>query len=154
MLNVVELVKVAGALTPLTVAVAPFTKLVPVTVTVSPGLADMGLRAVTVGTRGVTVRFCPLEVWPATVTVTDGMPALTFGTVKVRVVELVTTTFEAAVPPTLTVAPEAKLVPDAVTVAPGVAEVGASIDKVGGLLDDPPQPEVLIAIPDTPVEPP
>jgi hypothetical protein len=64
------------------------------------------------------VRFplCPL-----TVTVTVTAPAACAGVVAVILVLLTTTTFVAAVPPNVTVAPVAKLVPLIVTAVPPAA---------------------------------
>jgi len=62
-----------------------------------------------------------LPVCPPTVTVTVTAPALPAGVVAVICVPLTTTTFVAAAPPNVTVAPVAKFVPVIVTaVAPAV----------------------------------
>ena len=62
-----------------------------------------------------------LPLCPFTVTVTVTAPALPAGVVAVIVVLLTTTTLVAAVPPNVTVAPEAKFVPVIVTAVPPAA---------------------------------
>jgi hypothetical protein len=57
---------------------------------------------------------------PFTVTVTVTAPGLPAGVVAVIDVLLTTTTFVAAIPPNVTVAPEAKLVPVIATAVPPV----------------------------------
>ena len=59
-----------------------------------------------------------LPLSPLTVTVTVTAPAACAGVVAVIDVLLTTTTFVAAVPPNITVAPAAKLVPVIVTAVP------------------------------------
>ena len=59
-----------------------------------------------------------LPVCPPTVTVTVTAPALPAGVVAVICVPLTTTTFVAAAPPNVTVAPVAKFVPVIVTAVP------------------------------------
>ena len=59
-----------------------------------------------------------LPPWPLTVTVTVTAPAACAGVVAVIDVLLTTTTLVAAVPPNVTVAPEAKFVPVIVTAVP------------------------------------
>jgi hypothetical protein len=59
-----------------------------------------------------------LPVCPFTVTATVTEPAACAGVVAVIVVLFVTTTFVAAVPPNVTVAPAAKFVPVIVTAVP------------------------------------
>ena len=59
-----------------------------------------------------------LPLCPLTVTVTVTAPAACAGVVAVIVVPFVTTTFVAAVPPNVTVAPETKFVPVIVTAVP------------------------------------
>jgi hypothetical protein len=59
-----------------------------------------------------------LPLWPFTVTVTAAAPALPAGVVAVIVVPFTTTTFVAAIPPNVTVAPVAKFVPVIVTAVP------------------------------------
>jgi hypothetical protein len=59
-----------------------------------------------------------LLLCPLTVTVTATGPALPEGVVAVKEVLLTTTTFVAAVPPNVTVAPLAKLAPVMVTAVP------------------------------------
>ena len=59
-----------------------------------------------------------LPLCPFTVTVTVTAPALPAGVVAVIVVLFTTTTFVAAVPPNVTVAPAAKFVPVIVTAVP------------------------------------
>jgi hypothetical protein len=65
--------------------------------------------------------------WPFTVTVTVTAPAACAGVVAVIEVLLTTTTLVAAVPPNVTVAPEAKFVPVIVTAVP------PAVDPVFGL---------------------
>ena len=62
-----------------------------------------------------------LPLCPFTVTVTVTAPALPAGVVAVMLVLLTTTTFVAAVPPNVTVAPAAKFVPVIVTAVPPAA---------------------------------
>ena len=62
-----------------------------------------------------------LPVCPLTVTATVTAPALPAGVVAVMLVPLKTTTFVAAVPPNVTVAPVAKFVPVIVTAVPPAA---------------------------------
>jgi hypothetical protein len=59
-----------------------------------------------------------LPLWPATVTVTVTAPAVPAGAVAVSCVALATATLVAAVPPNVTLAPEAKFVPVIVTAVP------------------------------------
>ena len=61
-----------------------------------------------------------LPLCPLTVTVTATAPALPAGVVAVMVVPFTTTTFVAAAPANVTVAPEAKFVPVIVTAVPPV----------------------------------
>ena len=63
-----------------------------------------------------------LPLCPLTVTVTVTAPALPAGVVAVIDVLLTTTTFVAAVPPNVTVAPAAKFVPVIVTDVPPAVE--------------------------------
>ena len=62
-----------------------------------------------------------LPLCPFTVTVTVTAPALPAGVVAVICVPLTTTTFVAAAPPNVTVAPAAKFVPVIVTAVPPAA---------------------------------
>jgi hypothetical protein len=74
-----------------------------------------------------------LPACPFTVTVTVTAPALPAGVVAVICVPLTTTTFVAAVPPNVTVAPAAKFVPVIVTgVPPAVGPaLGDTLDTLG-----------------------
>jgi len=69
------------------------------------------------------------------VTVTVTAPTLPPGVVAVMVVPFVTTTFVAAVPPNVTVAPAAKFVPVIVTAVPPATGplFGATLVTVGGV---------------------
>jgi hypothetical protein len=75
--------------------------------------------------------FCPL-----TVTATETAPALPAGVEAVMVVLFTTTTFVAAVPPKVTVAPVAKFVPVIVTAVPPAVEplLGEMPVTVGGTI--------------------
>lgn len=68
--NRVALTKVAGALTPPMVTVAPDTKFVPVIWTVSPGLAEVGENDEMEGVGTVTTSGSVEEFWPPTLTPT------------------------------------------------------------------------------------
>jgi hypothetical protein len=74
-----------------------------------------------------------LPLCPFTVTVTVTAPALPAGVVAVMVVPFTTTTLLAAVPPNVTVAPEAKFVPVIVTAVPPATGplFGATLLTVG-----------------------
>jgi hypothetical protein len=74
-----------------------------------------------------------LPLCPLTVTVTVTTPAVPAGDVAVILVLLATTTLVAAVPPNVTVAPEAKFVPVIVTDVPPPAGpvLGATLVMVG-----------------------
>jgi hypothetical protein len=69
------------------------------------------------------------------VTVTVTAPTLPAGVVAVMVVPFVTTTFVAAAPPNVTVAPAAKFVPVIVTAVPPATGplFGATLVTVGGV---------------------
>ena len=75
-----------------------------------------------------------MPVWPLTVTATVTAPAVPAGVVAVILVLLATTTFVAAVPPNVTVAPVAKFVPVIVTDVPPAVEplFGDTPVTVGG----------------------
>ena len=75
-----------------------------------------------------------LPLCPLTVTVTVTAPALPAGVVAVMVVLFTTTTLVAAVPPKVTVAPAAKLVPVIVTAVPPAVDpvLGDTLVNVGG----------------------
>jgi hypothetical protein len=78
--------------------------------------------------------FGRLPLCPLTVTVTVTTPALPAGVVAVILVLLATTMLVAAVPPNVTVAPEAKLVPVIVTdVPPAVGPVLGDTLVIDGL---------------------
>jgi len=76
-----------------------------------------------------------LPLCPLTVTVTVTAPALPAGVVAVMVVLFTTTTFVAAVPPNVTVAPAAKFVPAIVTAVPPPVDplFGDTLLTVGGM---------------------
>jgi hypothetical protein len=75
-----------------------------------------------------------LPLWLFTVTVTVTAPALPAGVIAVIEVLLTTTTFVAAVPPKVTVAPLAKFVPVIVTAVPPDVDplFGDTLLTVGG----------------------
>ena len=109
------------AAVPPNVTVAPATKLAPVIVTAVPPPVDP-VFGKTVLTVGVATYVNPLTRFPLCVsgfiTVTVTAPAACAGVVAVIVVPFVTTTFVAAVPPNVTVAPVTKFVPVIVTAVP------------------------------------
>src|SRR5580693_8388021 len=109
---------VAGV--PPKVTVAPEAKFVPMIVTAVPP-AVVPVFGDTLVTVGVTMYVNPLArlpVCPLTVTVTVTAPALPAGVVAVMVVLFTNVTLVAGVPPKVTIAPEAKLVPVIVTAVP------------------------------------
>ena len=111
------------------VTVAPDAKFVPVIVTAVPPAVDpvFGLTLLTVGATTYVYPFVRLPLCePRLVTVTVTAPTLPAGVVAVIVVPLTTTTFVAAVPPNVTVAPVAKFDPVIVT------EVPPDVDPVFG----------------------
>jgi hypothetical protein len=107
------------------VTVAPTPKFVPVIVTPVPPAAGP-LFGDTVITVGITtyvnpfarLPFCPPRLVTVTVTAPDACAAV----VAVIVVLFTTTTLVAAVPPNVTVAPEAKFVPVIVTAVPPLVD--------------------------------
>ena len=130
------------AAVPPIVTVAPVVKLVPVRVTpVPPASAPMlGEMLVKVGTAMLVKPPAKAALVPATMTITSLAPADIAGVVQVMVVLLTTVQPVAAVPPRVTVAPVAKLVPDRVIVVPPAAlplvgempvKVGAAAGAVG-----------------------
>lgn len=140
-LMVVGLVRlIAVAAMPPTVTVADDAKPVPVIATVVPPEVGPvgGVTAVTVGAGGaaayVKVTAPAALDCPATVTMTSADPAAWTGVMAVIDVALVTLTVVAAVPPTVTVAGVAKLVPVIVIdVPPAVVPVaGLTAVTVGG----------------------
>jgi hypothetical protein len=78
--------------------------------------------------------FVRLPLCPLTVTATVTAPALPAGVVAVMVVLFTTTTFVAAVPPNVTVAPVVKFVPVIVTAVPPAVDpvFGETLLTVGG----------------------
>jgi hypothetical protein len=119
------------------VTVAPVAKFVPVIVTAVPPAVDpvFGLTLLTVGATTYVYPLVRLPLCePKLVTVTVTAPAIPAGVVVVIVVPFTTTTFVAAVPPNVTVAPVAKFVPVIVTaVPPDVDPVfGLTLLTVGG----------------------
>jgi hypothetical protein len=108
---------------PPNVAVAPFTKFVPLIVTAVPPATGplFGFTPVTVG-AGNDVYVNPFVRFPlcvsGLVTVTVTAPAACAAVVAVMVVLFTTTTFVAPVPPRLAVAPFTKFVPLIVTAVP------------------------------------
>ena len=93
-------------------------------VTAVPPAVDplFGLTLLTVGGDNVGEPVGQAPALPARlVTVTVTAPALPAGVVAVMVVLFTTTTFVAAVPPNVTVAPAAKFVPVIVTAVPPAA---------------------------------
>jgi hypothetical protein len=128
---------VVAAVPPI-VTVAPVTKFVPVMVTGVPPAVDplFGEMPVTVGVTKYVNPLARLPLSPLTVTVTVAAPALPVGVLAVMDVLLTTTTLVAAVPPIVTVAPVAKLVPVMVTaVPPAVDPLAGDIPvTVGGAM--------------------
>jgi hypothetical protein len=124
------------AAVPPNVTVAPLAKFVPVMVTAVPPAVDpvFGDTLLTVGGTTYVNPFVRLPLCPLTVTVTVAAPALLAGVVAVIWVALATTTFVAAVPPIVTIAPGAKFVPVIVTaVPPAVVPVfGETLITAGG----------------------
>jgi hypothetical protein len=125
------------AAVPPNVAAAPAAKFVPVIVTAVPPNVDppFGLTFVTVGGVTYVKPFARLPLSPlllATVTVTA--PAIPAGVVAVIVVLFTTTTFVAAVPPNVAVAPAAKFAPVIVTAVPPAVDplFGDTFVTVGG----------------------
>ena len=118
------------------ITVTPAAKFVPVIVTPVPPAAGplFGDTLVTVGITAYVYPLVRLPLWPPTVTVTVTAPALPAGVVAVIVVLFTTLTFVAAVPPNVTVAPEAKFVPVIVTAVPPPVDpvFGATLLTVGG----------------------
>jgi hypothetical protein len=106
------------------VTVAPETKFVPVIVTAVPPAVEplLGLAPVTVGGTTYANPLARLPLNPLLlVTVTVTAPALPAGVVAVIVVLFTTDTAVPAVPPNVTVAPEAKFIPAMVTTVPPAA---------------------------------
>jgi hypothetical protein len=146
--NVAVICVALTTVTPLTVipllpgftAVAPVTKLVPVSVTdtLPPCAPLFGLTVVSVGAGGLTVNGCPPLVPPVVVTVMLLVPVAAVDTiVKVAVicVELATVTPLTVIPllPGFTVAPVTKLVPVSVTgtLVPCAPLFGLTVVSVG-----------------------
>ena len=103
------------------VTVAPETNPVPVIVTAVPPAGGPLLGETTLTVTPVTYvkPLAKLPLWPpGFVTVTLVAPAVPAGVVAVIVVLFETTTFVAAVPPNVIVAPEAKFIPVIVTAVP------------------------------------
>jgi hypothetical protein len=103
-----------------TVDVPTVAKLVPVIAMVVPPAVgpDLGLTPLTVGGLAYVKSVFEALVPPIVVTKTLAVPALPAGVVAVIEFALTTVTFVAAVPPTVTVAPVAKLVPVIVMLVP------------------------------------
>jgi hypothetical protein len=125
------------AAVPPNVTVAPVAKFVPVIVTAVPPAVDplFGLTLVTVGGARYVNPLAKLPLNPlGFVTATATAPTAPAGVVAVIVVAFVTTTFVAAVPPNVTVAPVAKFVPVIVTAVPPavVPLFGLTLVTVGG----------------------
>jgi hypothetical protein len=124
------------AAVPPNVTVAPAAKFVPVIVTPVPPVVGplVGLTLLTVGATTYVYPFARLPLCPFTVTVTVTAPALPAGVVAVIVVAFTTTTFVAAVPPNVTVAPATKFVPVIVTPVPPEVDpvLGVTLLTVGG----------------------
>ena len=145
------------------VTVAPAAKFVPVIVTlVLPAVEPVfGETLVIVGVATKVNALARLPLCPPEVTVTVVGPALPAGVVAVICVALTTTTFVAAVPPTVTAAPEAKPVPVIVMlVLPAVGPLlGETFVTVGGAIYVkppaklpfcPPEVTVTVAVPAVP----
>jgi hypothetical protein len=121
------------------VAVAPETKFVPLIVRVKaapPAGAELGLKLVMVGGRGLMVNVAPAEVPRVVVTVTLAVPAVAMrlaGAAAVSFVALTNVVVRAVVPH-FAFAPEAKFVPLIVRVKaapPAAAELGLRLVMVG-----------------------
>jgi len=110
------------AAVPPNVTVAPEAKFPPVIVTaVPPAIGPLfGDTLLTVGLPTYVNPLARLPLCPLTVTVTVTVPALFAGVAAVVVVLFTTVTLVAAVPPNVTVAPEAKFLPVIVTAVPPV----------------------------------
>jgi hypothetical protein len=119
--------KEVAAVPPNVTEVAPL-KLVPVSVTVAPDPAEVGVKEERVG-AGIKVNPARLAAPPGVVTETE--PEVPDATTAVMVVELTTLKDVAAVPPKLTDEAPVKFVPVIVTVAPATAEVGVKEETVG-----------------------
>jgi hypothetical protein len=128
-----------AAVPPKLTAVVPV-KLVPVTVTVSPVAAEVGVNEVIVG-AGINVNPASDAIPPGVVTAT--LPELPAATTAVMVVAFTTLKEEAAVPPKLTAEASVKLVPVMVTVAPVAAVIGANEVIVGAGMKVNPASEAL-----------
>jgi hypothetical protein len=118
------------------VTVAPVAKPVPVIVTAVPPVIgpDVGDTPVTVGGGTYVKEFARVAIWlSGLATLTPTRPDACAGVVAVIVAESTKVTPVAAVPPTLTVAPERKFVPlIVIAVPPAVGpDVGATLVIVG-----------------------
>src|SRR5438132_5815243 len=133
---------------PPTLTIAPAAKLLPVMVTSVPPFVDpdAGATPVTVGAGTDAVYVKPLASIPlcasGLATVTFTAPAACAGVVAVIVVLLTTLTPSAALSPTRTVAPVAKLLPVIVTPVPPVVgpEDGATLPTIGAGAEVPRRP--------------
>ena len=103
-------------------------RFVPVIVTVSPLVADVGVKELITG-AGTNVNPASVPVPSGVVTLI--LPLVPLATTAVMDVALTTLNEAAAVPPKLTAVAPVKLVPVIVTVAPGPAEVGVNEVIVG-----------------------
>ena len=140
--GVVAVIVVLFTTTTLVAAVPPnvtdaaAAKFVPVIVTAVPPATGplFGATLISVGTTTYVYPFTRFPLCPLTVTVTVAAPTLPAGVVAVIVVPFTTTTLPADVPPSVTVAPAAKLVPVIVTgVPPSVDPLfGLTLLSVGG----------------------
>src|SRR5262245_21375641 len=121
----VLLTTAAVADVPPKLTVAPLAKAAPVIVTGVPPAAGPDAGATPVTESDATYAKPPLSVAACVsglVTVTSTVPSACAGVVAVIVPELVTTTFPAAAPPMVTVAPVAKSAPEIVTAVPPLVE--------------------------------
>ena len=125
------------AAVPPNVTVAPAAKFVPVIETAVPPAVEpvFGKTLLTVGTTTYVNPFARLPPdTPGFVTVTVTAPTLPAGVVAVICVPLTTTTFVAAAPPNVTVAPAAKFVPVIETAVPPAVDplFGETLSTVAG----------------------
>jgi len=121
-------VKLAAGVPPKLTAVTPV-KLVPVSVTVAPTAALVGVKLVIFG-GGINVNPANVPVPPGVVTATA--PVAPAATTAIICVEETTLKLIAGVPPKATAVAPLKFVPVIVTVAPCAALVGVNAVTVGG----------------------
>src|ERR1039458_869341 len=138
--SLIALRKVVVSALPFHFAVAPETKFVPLIARVKPGppaLAELGLKVVIVGVRGLIVKVAPGDVPLGVTTVTVAVPAVAIwlGETAASSVFALTNNVGSGVAFQLTVAPGTKFVPvssSAKAGPPTVAELGFKLVMVGG----------------------